>query len=226
MTAEELNARAWTLYGRRQLVRAYMPPVPQRINWSPWEGVGPGAEILGDIAGRRILDIGSGAGHHAVHLAQRYGAHVTGIELSPTQYERATSTHGRVPGVHFVRGDLVEYHTGGDGFDAAYAIGSLAFIDPHRALPALRNVLLPGAPLVLSLLHTDLNGRGPSPMVQPREQTILLKGEPPLPTQMWVLRPRLWEDQPVRPRPPRHPLPSHVRGRIRQRRDGPGVKQP
>ena len=81
-----------------------------------------------------------------------------------------------------------------ESFDAAYAIGTLAFIDPHRSLPALRDGLRPGAPLILSLLHTDLNGLGPSTEVAPRRQMILLRDDPPLPTQMWVLAPQLWED--------------------------------
>ncbi|GAA2974165.1 hypothetical protein GCM10010446_68090 [Streptomyces enissocaesilis] len=50
---------------------------------------------------------------------------------------------------------------GAGPIDAAYAIGTLAFIDPHRSLPALRDALHPGAPFVLSFLHTDLHGRGP-----------------------------------------------------------------
>ncbi|MFE0851875.1 SAM-dependent methyltransferase [Streptomyces mutabilis] len=45
------------------------------------------------------MDVGSGAGHHAVHLAQAHGARVTGIELSPTQYERAVCAHAEVGGV-------------------------------------------------------------------------------------------------------------------------------
>ncbi|WP_242625517.1 methyltransferase domain-containing protein [Streptomyces sp. BK022] len=70
----------------------YTPRVPERLGWTPWEGIGPGAEVLGDVTGRRVLDIGSGAGHHAVHLAQAHGARVTGIELSPTQTADASPT--------------------------------------------------------------------------------------------------------------------------------------
>ncbi|MEV0577195.1 bifunctional class I SAM-dependent methyltransferase/NUDIX hydrolase [Streptomyces sp. NPDC050392] len=194
MPAEDTNTRAWQIYGQRQIARAYTPPIPDRLNWTPWEGTGPGAEVLGDITGRSLLDIGSGAGHHAVHLAQVHGAHVTAIELSPTQHERAVSAHTDVDGVEFVHADVTEYLAGSKQFDAAYAIGTLAFMDPHRSLPALRDSLRAGAPLILSLLHTDLHGRGPSTEVAPREQMILLRDDPPLPTQMWVLAPQLWED--------------------------------
>lgn len=194
MHAEDTNTRAWRIYGRRQLARAYTPPIPDRLGWTPWEGVGPGAEVLGDVTGRRVLDIGSGAGHHAVHLAQALGARVTGVELSPSQHERAISAHADVPHVEFVQADVAEYLAGVVPFDAAYAIGTLAFIDPRRSLPALRDGLRPDAPLILSLLHTDLHGRGPSTEVAPREQAILLRDDPPLPTQMWVLAPQLWED--------------------------------
>lgn len=135
MSVEDLNAEAWTIYGQRQLNRAFMPPVPEKLNWTPWEGIGPGAELLGEIAGKRVLDIGSGAGHHAVHLARVHGARMTAIEQSPTQHQRAVGTHAGVHGVEFVQGDVVDYLRTAEPFDAAYAIGTLAFADPHRSCP-------------------------------------------------------------------------------------------
>ncbi|MCX4759999.1 class I SAM-dependent methyltransferase [Streptomyces sp. NBC_01275] len=96
--------------------------------------------------------MGSGAGHLAVRLVQAHGACVTGIELSPSQHERAVTSPADVQGVQFVQGDVAEYLAGAEPFDAAYAIGTLGFIDPHRSLSALRDGLRPGAPLILSLL--------------------------------------------------------------------------
>ncbi|MFF4822651.1 class I SAM-dependent methyltransferase [Streptomyces sp. NPDC001312] len=127
MPVEDINTKAWKVYGQRQLARAYIPPIPDQLAWAPWEGVGPGAEVLGDITGRRVLDMGSGAGHHAIRLVQAHGARVTGIELSPSQHERAVTGHADVQGVQFVQGDVAEYLAGAEPFDAAYAIGTLGF---------------------------------------------------------------------------------------------------
>ncbi|MEV3854119.1 hypothetical protein AB0J38_07305 [Streptomyces sp. NPDC050095] len=42
MHAHKINAEGWNTYGQRKLGHAYMPPVPERLQWGPWEGVGPG----------------------------------------------------------------------------------------------------------------------------------------------------------------------------------------
>ncbi|MGW6144915.1 bifunctional class I SAM-dependent methyltransferase/NUDIX hydrolase [Streptomyces sp. NPDC055140] len=195
MSVEARNEQAWTEYGQRQLDRGHMPPVPEAIMWAPWEGVGPGSEILGDLAGKRVLDIGSGAGHHAVHLARAHGARVTAIELSATQHARATRHYGAETGVDWVHGDVIGHlRTAAEPYEAAYAIGSLAYLDPHVSLPALRDALATGAPLVFSVLHTDLHGHGPSTTVAPREQQLLLRKAPAIPVDMFVLVPHLWED--------------------------------
>lgn len=194
MTAQSINEHSWTLYGQRQLDHGYSPPVPNRIDWASWPGVGPGAEILGTLQGKRVLDIGSGPGHHAVHLARTHGALVDAIDLSPTQHQRATTDHGTEPGVRFICADIAAHLRHAEPYDAAYGIRSFACIDPHRLLPALQGGLSSGAPLVFSALHTDSDGQGPSSTVTSRELLIQLRNEEPIATHMWVLTPQLWED--------------------------------
>ncbi|MEU3321068.1 M15 family metallopeptidase [Streptomyces sp. NPDC006785] len=52
--AEDTNTRAWQIYGRGQLDRACSPPLPDLLGGTPWDGIGPGAEVLGDVTGRRV----------------------------------------------------------------------------------------------------------------------------------------------------------------------------
>ncbi|NGO75249.1 NUDIX domain-containing protein [Streptomyces sp. YC504] len=189
-TAREI----WTRYGQMQLDRAYMPKVPEQLQWGFWAGVGPGTEALGPIRGRRVLDIGSGPGHHAVHLARDHGALVDAIELSPTQHQRAVEHFTNEPSVRFVNADVVDHLRTAEPYDAAYAIWTFACIDPHHVLPALRDSLRDGSLLVFSALHTNLHGQGPTPTVTPRPEAILVNGEQPIASKAWALTPQLWQD--------------------------------
>ncbi|WP_067392231.1 bifunctional class I SAM-dependent methyltransferase/NUDIX hydrolase [Streptomyces sp. F-3] len=193
MSTRPTDDRSWTLYGQRQLERGHVPPVPDRIDWGFRPGTGPGTEILGPLAGKRVLDVGSGPGHHAVHLARAHGALVDAVDLSPTQHQRALNAYGTEPGVRFLCADAAGHLRRAEPYEAAYAVRSFACIDPRHLLPALRDGLVDGAPLVFSALHTNGEGRGPSSSVTPRQEFIRLRDEAPIPTRMWVLTPRLWE---------------------------------
>ncbi|PSJ30469.1 hypothetical protein B7P34_00090 [Streptosporangium nondiastaticum] len=61
-----VNGQAWTLYGRHHLDRGTVVPEPGRLDRGFW-GSGPGDELLGDVTGQRILDIGSGTGRLPAH---------------------------------------------------------------------------------------------------------------------------------------------------------------
>ncbi|MEU7260970.1 class I SAM-dependent methyltransferase [Streptomyces rimosus] len=57
----------WHHYGRRRAQTDRC--VPERLYWTRGQDSGPGAEILGDLTGARVIDLGSGAGRQAAHLA-------------------------------------------------------------------------------------------------------------------------------------------------------------
>lgn len=154
----------------------------------------PGIEALGDVNGLRVLDLGSGLGRHAAHLAAR-GADVTAVDASPAQHQRAITRYPDTPGLHLVCADAEAHLRDADPYDLIYSVGSMPYLDPDRLLPALANGLEPGGRLLFSALHTNSDGTGPSADVAPRPEILRLPGTAEdRPVSMWVLAPHLWED--------------------------------
>lgn len=183
----------WTLYGRHQLNRVF--DLPELDEWS-WDipQAGPGIDVLGEVAGLRVLDLGAGVGRHAARLAA-LGAHVTAVDASPTQYERALARYPDTPGLRLVCADAVDHLREAAPYDLIYSVSGVPFLDPHRLLPALANGSRPGGRLLFSALHTNSHGHGPSDSVTARLEVLRLPGtDTEHQMHMWVLEPQLWED--------------------------------
>jgi len=191
---EIMNRLAWTVYGQFQLDRGFRTSDPDQIHWGTPGDAGPGAGVLGDIGGKRLLDLGCGGGHYAAHLAREHRAVVDAIDVAPTQHQRALFQYGDVPGVRFLLGDAVDHLYRCEPYDLVYSVHGLGYLHPHHSLPALHRGLHPGGRLVFSVLHTDFHRRPPSSSLEPRQLTVQLKGLEPLAVQLWVLSPQLWED--------------------------------
>ena len=102
-------------------------------------GIGPGM---------RLLDVGCGTGAVAVAIAQRSGAHVTGIDLVPGHVERAKA-HAAEQGLDdrtaFVEGDATAMPFTDAAFDCVYAIESAYHAaDKTRFYGECARVLRPG----------------------------------------------------------------------------------
>ncbi|MET8331701.1 bifunctional class I SAM-dependent methyltransferase/NUDIX hydrolase [Streptomyces sp. NPDC005181] len=192
MKPEQVNIKAWMRYGSHHVDRRTPVPDVERIDWGFW-GAGPGAEVLGDLRGVRVLDIGSGIGKHAAHLVREHGAVVDAIDASPGQHQRARDRYGSLGGLQLLLGDAVEHLQTTEPYDVIYSIGGFPYIDPHRLLPALAAALKPDGKLCFTVLHTNSRGHGPSSSVSARPEILPLAGGGQLTVQMWVLTPELWE---------------------------------
>ncbi|MPY76401.1 MAG: methyltransferase domain-containing protein [Alphaproteobacteria bacterium] len=81
------------------------------------------ADMLPVSPGDRLLDIGSGLGGPARYMAERFGCHVTGIDLTEPFCEvarRLTDCVGMSGRVAFRQGSATDLPFGADSFDAAY----------------------------------------------------------------------------------------------------------
>lgn len=191
MDSEQTDLAAWTAYGDHHIRRRTDVPDADRLAWGFWPS-GPGDEILGDVAGRRVLDLGSGTGRHAAYLARERGALVDAVDASPSQHRRATERYGHQPGLNLIFSDAVEHLRRAEPYEVIYSIHGAAYIDPLRLVPALAAALAPGGRLVLSVLHTNSEGHGPSRTVVARPEILPLADGGRLTVRMWVLAPALW----------------------------------
>ncbi|RBY76702.1 SAM-dependent methyltransferase [Geodermatophilus sp. TF02-6] len=123
--------------------------------WCP-EGLREGeAHLLGDVAGRRVLEVGCGSAPCARWLA-RAGADVVALDLSAGMLARAAGLN-RATGtdVPLVQADVGALPLATASVDlACSAFGGLPFVaDARGALAEVRRVLRPGGRFVASVNH-------------------------------------------------------------------------
>jgi tocopherol O-methyltransferase len=110
-----------------------------------WSGVGQPASIL---------DVGCGVGGSSLVLAERYGAAVTGITLSPVQRQRACERARQArldEQVDFMVADAMAMPFEADRFDLVWSLESGEHMpDKRHFLQECLRVLRPGGRLVLA----------------------------------------------------------------------------
>ena len=112
-------------------------------------------KLLGSVDGKRILDLGCGAGHNAIALA-RQGAKVIGVDESSDQIADARAAceregvrvelhHAPLAELAFLRADTI------DGAVSAFGLAPVEDID--RVFRQVHRVLRPEMAFVISLPH-------------------------------------------------------------------------
>ena len=123
--------------------------------WCPEGLTEAGAGLLGDVTGRRVLEVGCGAAPCARWLATR-GATVAAFDLSAGMLRHAVAAAGRSGvAVPLVQADAEHLPFASGAFDlACSAFGAVPFVaDSARLMREIARVLRPGGRWVFSVTH-------------------------------------------------------------------------
>jgi SAM-dependent methyltransferase len=113
--------------------------------WGVWRIAESELRVLGDCSGRRVLELGCGAGQWSLALSAR-GARVVGIDLSEGQLGHARAAARRLGlDVPLVHGDAERLPFGAASFDVVFCDhGAMSFASPDLTVREASRVLKPG----------------------------------------------------------------------------------
>ncbi|MGQ9897979.1 MAG: class I SAM-dependent methyltransferase [Acidobacteriota bacterium] len=118
-------------------------------------------QVLGLRADARVLDVASGRGASALHLAETFGCEVVGVDFGADNVRLATeaaAARGLADRVQFMVGDAERLDVAADSFDAVVCeCAYCTFPNKPQAAREFFRALKPGGQVGLS----DLTRRGP-----------------------------------------------------------------
>jgi ubiquinone/menaquinone biosynthesis C-methylase UbiE len=123
--------------------------------WCPERVREADAHLLGDVAGKRILEVGAGAAQCSRWLTGQ-GAHPVAIDLSAAQLAHSRVLDARTGvAVTVVQADAQQLPFGDESFDlACSAYGAVPFVaDSAAVMREVARVLRPGGRWVFSVTH-------------------------------------------------------------------------
>ncbi|MBB5933992.1 class I SAM-dependent methyltransferase [Streptomyces zagrosensis] len=164
---------------------------PSRMEWTQRPGIGPGAEILGeDLTGRRIVELGCGAGHNTAHLAAA-GAAVVGVDRSAGQIRRAAAHYGHTRAQFLHASATLHLRREATRLDAIVSVfGAIGTTEPSRVLRACFRRLARQGVLAFCLPHPQRTGAFP---LSPRNRdTVTLPDGTTGTVTRWDVDPAAW----------------------------------
>ena len=146
-TAWDATSDAYQARHREQLARA-------PTAWGIWSLPECELQMLGDVAGRDVLEYGCGGAQWSIALAAQ-GARCTGLDNSARQLAHArdavAASEANVTLVH-ASGERTPFANA--SFDVVFCDhGAMSFADPARTIPEVARILRPGGVFAFSLAH-------------------------------------------------------------------------
>ncbi len=124
---------------------------------SDFTGRPPTFELLGNIQGKSILDLGCGEGYPARTMKQMGAAKIVGVDLSQEMVNRAIEQEKKNPlGIEYSQGDVRDLKFSSESFDLVTAIFVFNYIniaDMKKVMKEALRVLKNGGAFVFSVPH-------------------------------------------------------------------------
>jgi len=140
------NRRSWDAYSDEYQAK-HGPQLADSGGhaWGTWQIPERELQILGDVAGKDVLEYGCGAAQWSIALA-RAGARPVGLDLSERQLDHARRLMAEA-GVAFplVHASAESVPLPDASFDIVFCDhGAMTFADPYRTVPEVARLLRPG----------------------------------------------------------------------------------
>jgi ubiquinone/menaquinone biosynthesis C-methylase UbiE len=107
----------------------------------------------GELAGKRVLDVGCGTGGLLLTLRDRYGCRVAGVDPSSGMLAAAREKLGPSADLRAARAEQLPFPDG--SFDGAIATLVAHHLDRARAFPEIRRVLVSGGRFLVATSNPD-----------------------------------------------------------------------
>lgn len=160
------NRASWTKsneeYTHEHGVRAWQQ---DEISWGVWGIPESELDVLPDVAGKDLIELGCGTAYFSAWLARR-GARPVGVDITPAQLETARQLQ-RETGLEFplLEANAESVPLPDASFDVALSeYGASIWCDPYKWIPEAARLLRPGGELVflrnstISMLCAALDG--------------------------------------------------------------------
>jgi SAM-dependent methyltransferase len=143
------NRERWDEWAARYAISGRRHWATNEITWGIWDIPESEAQLLPDVAGMDVIELGCGTAYVSAWLARR-GARPVGIDNSPRQLETARALqqeHGLEFPLHLGYAEKVPLPDA--SFDLAISeYGAAIWADPYAWIPEAARLLRPGGQLI------------------------------------------------------------------------------
>jgi SAM-dependent methyltransferase len=170
------NREAWTKTNAEYTdERARQSWEKDAINWGIFGVLESELNVLDDVAGKDVIELGCGTAYFGAWLAKR-GARVTGVDITPAQLDtaRRCSEELGIP-MELIEANAEDVPLPDESFDLAISeYGASIWCDPYKWIAEAARLLRPGGELVflcnstLSILCSPDVGKVEERLVRPQ----------------------------------------------------------